>query len=118
MQPVKRGLVVALLILATACAGWTKTDKTLYGTFTGAMAVDALQTQYILESEDYRELNPIIRAAGKDGAWAYFGLATLGAYLVADALDKEDRTTFLSIVTVLEVGCIGRNAYLGIGFSF
>jgi hypothetical protein len=80
--------------------------------------VDALQTQYIFESEDYKELNPIIRAVGEDGAWAYFGLTTLGAYLIADNLNPKNRTRFLALITVLEVGCVGRNAYLGIGFSF
>ena len=66
---------------------WDNEDKELFATFGTLMAVDMMQTRYILEHEDYRETNPIINNYFNDEkAYGYFALTALGAYLIADNL--------------------------------
>jgi hypothetical protein len=114
------GLCV-LLVAVPSWAGekWDKADKALFGTFITLNVLDALQTNYIFDNPDeFREKNPILRSLGEDFVVPYFAAVTAGAYLVADQLKPKHRKTFLTIMNAVQIYTVGRNVYIGVGFSF
>jgi len=105
--------------LAEEKNSWDKEDKELFATFGTLMAVDMLQTRYIFEHDEYTETNPLIDNYFSDEkVYGYFALTTLGAYLIANNLQPEQRKSFLRYLCMLQIGVTNNNASIGIGFSF
>jgi hypothetical protein len=97
---------------------WSKLGKSLFTAFTVLNVAEILQTRYIFESDDFEEANPVMESLGKDGTTAVMVGLNVVAYFVADAFGKEARPWFLGTITTIKVGCVGYNAYLGVGFEF
>ena len=98
---------------------WDKQEKALFVTKCTVLLVDAMQTQYIYEHDEYYEINPVIdNYFHGDKAWGYFVLSGAAVYLVADALPHKWRKAFLTGAIVLSLGVTSHNANIGIGLSF
>lgn len=115
-------IAITALLMLSGCGAksWTTEDKVLYGTFAGLLAVDALQTRYVYEHDEYEELNLIIRTYfdGKDESTLYMIGAGILVGVTADIMPQKYRTPFLYGVNVLEAAVVIRNDSIGIGMEF
>lgn len=82
------------------------------------LAADMLQTQYILKSKDYDELNPILDMLGPNGAPIYFLFYAITVPLLGEILFPEYREWIYSCVVTTETFAVGNNISIGVGFSF
>ena len=113
-------IVLVLAIYPVQCIAedeWSTLDKSLFATYTVFNAVDILQTRYIFDSDDYHEVNPVIKPMGKNGSTAFMIGVNIGMYFVADALPKH-RTTILGLTSALKIGVTAHNYSIGVGFKF
>lgn len=116
------------LILMTSAAGQNSLDTKggdaqaldtgLLITAELLLAADAFQTRYISKSDDYEELNPILRRLGSNGVYPYFLFFMLAVPLTGEYLIPEWKTEFYGTVCTLQAFTVGRNFSLGIGFAF
>lgn len=87
---------------------------TLFHAFIFSLAVDYGQTNYIVHSKNFSEINPIIK---KIGPQTYFGGIALGAYALNKSNWKYKKPAFI-FGTIIELGFITTNKQLKIGFNF
>jgi len=104
---------------------WDKTDKVLFGTFTSAMIIDCLQTNYIFSPNKFNERNehnPIIKSGVKGIGTGfiplYFGSCILGSWYISNKLKSRNRKILLSALVLLETIVIIDNNSKGIGLNF
>lgn len=112
--------LVFALLCGSAHAQWTDEQRTLGAMYMTAHAIDWGQTRRIArEPQRWSELNPVIgRQPSMGRVNRYFLLTPIVGYLVLDAMPSDYRTTALKALTMIEVGTIARNHYLGIRVSF
>ena len=101
---------------------WDTEDKVLLGVTYTAGAVDVLQTHSIFHQDDYKEFNPIINAGvdkfGHKFITPYFVASGLLVYTAAGFLKGKKRTTFLSIMCILESAVVINNDRVGVRLKF
>ena len=125
-----KGFIAILLgvLLITVCPqscladDWDKIDKGLGIGLLTLNIVDILQTNYIYDHEEYNETNVNIskgvEVLGDTFVLAYFAVASIVEYWIADRLDSKGRKVFLGIASLLQLGYVSNNITVGIGFSF
>lgn len=113
-------IIVSLSLAGCGFKDWDRTDQALYASFITLSAVEALQSRYVYENDEYYELNPIINTwlDSKDGSTIYFIGAGIAAGVIADKLPARYRTPFLTGLNAIEVGLVGHNINVGIGLEF
>jgi hypothetical protein len=114
-------LVLAALLpaLAHADGEWTTQQKVIAAAGLTAAVIDYGQTRYIASKPYLHEYNPLMGRHPSNGRIALnFVALPVISYLIADNLTSEHRTVFLSAVAGVEIGLVGRNAYLGYGVKF
>lgn len=82
--------------------------------FITVIAIDWLQTRYILRSDDFYEINPVIRWVGKDLTWLYFLLAATVVICVAVFLPLMWGVIWLCVVSIVQTACVIRNYKIGV----
>ena len=111
--------------LAAACAPalaadpWTPTDTAWEAAVQTALVLDWAQTRYIRNDPTRRELNPLIGpypSMGKVNTYFVTSMVLHGA--VAYVLPGPWRRAYQEGMLAFEIGMIGRNKHLGIGFKF
>lgn len=117
-------LITATCLLASARYAhsdpWSPTSKALAVSAATATALDWAQTRYIAQHpQTYYETNPLLgRHPTVGDVNRYFvGSFILGG-AIANYLNDRHRRWFLGAVTFIEIGFIGHNRSIGIGFSF
>jgi len=112
-------VALALSTFAAQADEWTTEQKTIAAVGMTATVIDYGQTRYIASKPYLHEYNPIMGRHPSNGRIAAnFIIMPLLAYVIADNLSSEHRTMFLYTVSTIEVGMVGRNAYLGFGVKF
>jgi hypothetical protein len=98
---------------------WTPQQKTIAAIGLTATVIDYGQTRYIASHPGLVEYSPLMGRHPSNGRIALnFIVLPAISYLIADNLSSEHRTVFLYAVTGIEIGMVGRNAYLGYGVKF
>ncbi len=112
-----RHQIIMIALLAGLFAGWTPTQKVLWGTYTAAWLVDFGQTRYIAENPDdfFEEQSAyLIGKHPSVGAVNNFFLAQYVLnYFIADNIG-DNRTWYLGIATFIHIDCAVNNASIGI----
>jgi hypothetical protein len=99
---------------------WDNHDKVLLGTALGATMLDWAQTRYIARHpERYREINPVLGShPAVSKVDKYFALSIVGITGIALELPSRYRKWWLGGVTVIEVGFVLHNDWIGIKADF
>lgn len=109
------------LLVAPAYAGWNdwdRVDKALFTSLTALAFVDMQQTNYIMNNDNYKELNPVINTLGKDMVVPYFVGSMVLSYFIADALPGKYRKVFLGVCNAVEIYWTTNNKRIGVKISF
>lgn len=94
-------------------------DKLLLGTTVALLAVDWLQTRYIVESEHFYEKNPILgKNPSKNEVNIYFAAVTAGIVAVSYMLPSDYRKSVLTGVILLQSVTVIKNNSIGIKLEF
>ncbi len=132
MRIVLAAAVAALLALAPSARaddrGWTATDTALEASFVLSMAADWSQTMAIARARPVQvdastvvvteETNPFLgRRPSPARVTGWFAGLTALHVAVAPLLPRPWRTVFQVVPTVVELGYVGHNLGIGIGFS-
>lgn len=121
-----RGRIAQVLSLLfslalTACAGWSRTDKAMMGSFVAGQAINYGQVVYVCERDDWHELNPMVDEiwdkSGKIGILSYKLVSTGLVYLAADRLPKY-RTEILGASNVIVWSVVSHDLAVGVGWRF
>ena len=118
-----RTLLLALCFTSTQVfAGdpWDTTDKVLGAAALTTWIIDWGQTRDIAKRpNEFRELNVFLgEHPSVSKVDNYFVAVGIGGYLFANWLSSENRKTFLSVFTTIELINVGRNHGLGINIAF
>ena len=115
----KHFALALMVVILTGCSSmgqdWSKADTTRQAVMTGLILVDWSQTKYILDDPDFEELNPLISESNVD---AYFPVAIAAHAVVSYALPSKYRKWWQYVTIGTQAFCVGRNAYMGVGFGF
>jgi hypothetical protein len=115
-------LILSLLLLASCAHApepWTPGQKVLLGTYTALQAADALQTRATFRDDRFVENNPFIckihEAGGEAAVMAYFAGTWAFVAGAAHYLPPDQRTAWLSIFSLVQLGFVANNLSVGIG---
>ena len=113
-------MVIAVAGAASGGESWDTTEKSLFGTFLVAHAIDTLQTNYALRHpNDFTEKNPIYREADNIGMLYPLAIAIgYGVYRLADWLPHAHRKTVLAIFGSVKLLAVSNNYGVGVGMQF
>lgn len=119
----KKLLFVLLMVLSgqvMAAQEFDATDKWLLAASTMALAADWSQTRYIAKHPDkFSEKNPILgKHPSTQRVDVYFAASIAANYFIANALPSAYRKTWLTGVTVFELGFVRHNYSIGIRSHF
>ena len=125
-------IATAIILLASTqvqADEWTRNDTYWQVAVTALIIGDWGQTRYIAQNPDrYQEYNPILGSHPSTGSVdLYFATSIVAHAAIAYFLpskvkvfgtDINPRRIWQLATIGLEIGCVGNNARLGIGFSF
>lgn len=111
------------LILTTSAAGQnnssTKGGDALLIVTEALLAVDMLQTQYILKHDDeYEELNPIINALGPNYAPLYFLGWMIALPVLGELIFPQYREWIYGVAGSIELITVTNNFGIGVKLDF
>ncbi len=86
----------------------------MYTTALTTHAIDAIQTVYIFNDTNIREVNPILKQIGKPGIMPYFFILGISEYYIANYLSHRWRKIFLSGIVIGNAFTIIHNERLGV----
>jgi len=114
--------LVVFILFSSSCKAeeWETRNKWIGGAALALHIADWRQTRYITEHPQiYREMNPLLGPhPSKAEVDRFFLLTGIGTYLIADYLQGDTRTTFLSVFSVLKFSAVYNNYSIGIKLEF
>ena len=120
--------VILFTLTADAADKWTTADTAWQASAMALMAADWGQTRYISKHPEYYETNPILGRHPSTGRVNLYFLGVMIVHPVVSYLlpakaqvfgfDINPRRIWQAGTIIVELGCVGNNARLGIGFSF
>lgn len=120
---VKALLVIVALLMATPCQAadpWTRGEVAGEVGFLSLLAVDWGQTVRIARSDGlYHENNRVIgRHPSERRVHAYMGAVAVLHVAVMHLLPTDYRRVCIAASSMVEVGVVGKNVTLGLGFGW
>jgi len=117
---IKTLAIVALTLIASGCATWTKQDTYRHAALTTLFAVDYAQTMKIArEPNRFEEKNPIIGShPNEQEVTLYFAGTYALTTVTAMFIPPKYRRWFQYIVIGGQSVCILNNLYVGLGMGF
>lgn len=115
------GLLIGLAIVNSRAADpWDSTDKALAAVALTATVVDWGQTRTIAKNPDtWFEKNPLLGEHPTLGEVnRHFALGILAGAAIAHYLPSAGRKTFLTVLSVIEIGVTANNHRIGIRVGF
>lgn len=118
------GIVLASLVAMTIhdcqAAEWDNIDRALFTSHVALQVTDALQTNYVRQHQDqFAETNSLYGNPPNMGL--VIGVKALligGSYWLVRDMSSYDRKLVLSVLNVIEVGIVARNASIGVRVGF
>ena len=111
--------ILLLYVSNVSAQEWETRDKVLMGTAIGLTLMDWSQTHYIAKHQDqFHELNPFIGNPVSVGRVNNLMALRLISLAVVSEFVPQFRTEILGGYCVYSFAIVGRNAHLGVGFSF
>lgn len=128
-EPVLKRICIGIIIFAsiwiaifslTGCAGWSKTDLALEGSFLALHAIDWAQTNKIASNPNkWHEHNPILGKHPSHGEVnALMGATLVLQPLIAHLLPHPYRRAWIIGTTVVKAGYVANNLAIGVGWGF
>lgn len=112
-----RHQIIMVVLLAGLFAGWTPTQKALWGTYTASWLVDLGQTRYIAENPDNYWEEQSAYLIGKHPSIGavnnLFAAQYVLNYLISDRLG-DHRGWYLGLFTAVHTKCVAGNVAIGI----
>ena len=117
-----RHQLILIVLVAGLFAGWTPTQKAMWGTYTLAWAIDLGQTRYIAKNPDIYHEDISQFAIGKHPSTGtvnnYFIAQYLLNYFIVNNLSGGWRTAYMSFSIVEHSLCIKNNKAIGIKIDY
>ena len=115
-------LVAFCALIAMPCQAqeWSRTDTALEATYLALHSVDWSQSKYIAKHpESFYETNVFLGKHPHGGdVNVYFATTAIAHIAVAYLLPEKYRSMFQVATIGMEIGYVGKNYHIGIGFSF
>lgn len=111
--------ILLLYVSNVSAQEWETRDKVLMGTAIGLTLMDWSQTHYIAKHQDqFHELNPVYGNPVSVGRVNSLMALRVLSLAVMSEFVPQFRTEILGVYCVYSFAIVGRNAHLGVGFSF
>ncbi len=113
---------ILIVLVAGLFAGWTPTQKAMWGTYTLAWAVDLGQTRYIAKNPDIYYEDSASYGIGEHPSTGrvhnFFAIHYIKNYIIADVIGDKWRNNYLGVIIIEHLYFIQGNKAIGIKIDY